>query len=240
MGIGGLGLAFLAGLLSLLSPCVLPLVPVILTAAAAEHRYGPLALAGGLAMSFTVIGLFVTTIGFYIGLDSEFFRAVAAVLFVGIGAVLVVPGFQTRLAVAAGPISNWTEQRFGGFSTGGLGGQFGLGLLLGAVWVPCVGPTFGTAMVLASQGENLPSVVATLLVFGLGAAGPLAALGVASREAMLRWRNRLANVGGWMKPALGVLLIVIGASILSGLDRVLETALVEASPLWLTELTTRF
>ena len=62
-----------------------------------------------------------------------------------IGLVLIVPAAQTRLAVAAGPVSNWTESRFGGFSTAGLLGQFGVGVLLGAVWSPCVGPTLGAA-----------------------------------------------------------------------------------------------
>jgi cytochrome c biogenesis protein CcdA len=148
MEIGSIGLAYVAGLLTVLSPCVLPLLPIVLGAAASEHRLGPLALAGGMALSFTVIGLFVATIGFSIGLDADFFRAVAAILLVAIGVVLLVPNVQTRLAVAAGPVGNWTEQRFGGFATAGLRGQFGVGLLLGAVWVPCVGPTLGAASLL--------------------------------------------------------------------------------------------
>jgi len=72
--IGTLGLAFLAGILSILSPCVLPLLPIVLGTAQAEHRLGPVALAAGLAVSFTAIGLFVATIGFAIGLDTDVFR----------------------------------------------------------------------------------------------------------------------------------------------------------------------
>jgi cytochrome c-type biogenesis protein len=240
MPVAALGLAFLAGLLSVLSPCVLPLLPVVFAAATAEHRYGPLALAGGLTVSFTAIGLFVATVGFAIGLDSEVFRAIAAVLFVAVGAVLLIPGFQTRLAVAAGPVGNWTEQRLGGFSTAGLGGQFAVGLLLGAVWIPCVGPTLSAASLLAAKGESLGSVAATMLTFGLGAAAPLALLGLASREAILHWRHRLAGAGKGLKLALGVVLVLTGAFILTGLDRVVETALVNSSPTWLTDLTTRF
>lgn len=176
MDIVGLGLAGLAGILTILSPCVIPLLPLVLGGAASEHRYGPLALAGGLTVSFTTIGLFVATIGFGIGLDMDFFRGFAAILLVTIGVILALPVLQTRLAVAAGPVSNWTEQRFGGFSTSGLGGQFSLGLLLGAVWVPCVGPTLGAASLLASQGENLGQVALTMLVFGFGAGIPLALL----------------------------------------------------------------
>src|SRR5215831_17216261 len=98
MMIGTLALAFAAGLVSILSPCVLPIVPIVLGAAAAEQRGGPLALAAGLALSFVLIGLFVATIGFAIGLDVDVFRYVAAVLMVGIGAVLMLPRFQARLA----------------------------------------------------------------------------------------------------------------------------------------------
>jgi len=235
-----LGLAFLAGVLSILSPCVLPLLPLVFGGAAAEHRYGPLALAGGLAISFTVIGLFVATVGFAIGLDSEFFRGVAAVLFVVVGAVLMVPAFQARLALAAGPMSNWTEQRFGGLAAGGLGGQFALGLLLGAVWIPCVGPTIGAASLLAAQGKDLGAVAATMLAFGIGAGLPLALLGMASRQVLMRWRDRLAGTGKGIKIALGAVLLVVGLAILAGYDRAIETALVQASPAWLTELTTRY
>ncbi len=101
--IGTIGLALLAGVLSVLSPCVLPLVPIVLGAAASEHRFGPVALAGGLALSFTFVGLFVATVGFAVGLDAGLFRTAAALLLVGIGAVLMAPGLQARLAVAAGP-----------------------------------------------------------------------------------------------------------------------------------------
>ena len=86
-----LGLAFLAGLLSVLSPCVLPLLPLVLGAASSEHRYGPVALAGGLALAFVAIGLFVATIGFGLGLDTDVFRKGAALLLVGLGLVLMLP-----------------------------------------------------------------------------------------------------------------------------------------------------
>src|SRR6267142_2774139 len=119
---GNVGLAFAAGVLSTLSPCVLPLLPIVLATAASEHRAGPAALAAGLALSFVAVGLFVALIGFSIGIDTDVFRAVAATLLVGIGLVLVVPQFQTRFALAAAPVSGWIEQRAGGFSTPGAGG----------------------------------------------------------------------------------------------------------------------
>lgn len=235
-----LGLAFLAGLLSVLSPCVLPLLPLVLGAASSEHRYGPVALAGGLALAFVAIGLFVATIGFGLGLDTDVFRKGAALLLVGLGLVLMLPAAQTRLAVAAGPLSDRLQARFGGVSSTGLGGQFGVGLLLGAVWSPCVGPTLGAASLLAAQGRDLAAVALTMVTFGLGAGLPLVVLGTLSRATLLRWRGRMMGLGQGLKAVLGLILAATGLAILTGLDKALETALVEASPAWLTALTTRF
>ncbi|MEL6062792.1 MULTISPECIES: cytochrome c biogenesis CcdA family protein [unclassified Methylobacterium] len=238
--LGTVAFAFLAGLLSVLSPCVLPLVPIVLGTAAAEHRLGPLALAAGLAIAFTAIGLFVATVGFAIGLDGDVFRSVGAILMVGVGIVLVLPRLQARVATAAGPVGAWAEERFGGVGTGGLSGQFTVGLLLGAAWSPCVGPTLGAASLMAARGQHLGSVALTMLAFGIGAALPLMLLGFASREALMRWRGGLAAAGRTAKAGLGLLLIVLGLLVLSGLDKRAESAIVAASPDWLNAVTTRY
>jgi cytochrome c-type biogenesis protein len=238
--IATLGLAFLAGILSTLSPCVMPLFPLVLGAALSEHKLGPAALAAGLAVSYTTVGLFVATIGFAVGLDAGIFRNAAAILMVGIGIVLVVPRFQASLAVASGPIGNWAESRFGGTTKADLSGQFSVGLLLGIVWAPCAGPTLGAASVLAAKGQDLGEVAAIMLVFGIAAALPLLLLGVLSRETMLRVRGRLIATGHGAKIALGAILIALGLLILSGFDKKVETLAVDLSPAWLTSLTTRF
>jgi cytochrome c-type biogenesis protein len=235
-----LALAFLAGLLSILSPCVLPLVPLVLGAAIWEHRFGPVALAAGLAVSFTGLGLLVALVGFSVGIDATVFRMVAAVVMIALGATLMLPVFQVRLAAASGPVANWAEQTFGGFATSGLGGQFGVGLLLGAVWSPCVGPTLGAASLLASQGRDLGQVAATMTMFGIGAGLPLMLLGLVSRARLARMRDRMLSAGRNGKLALGLLFVVVGIAIVTGLDKRLETVLVDASPAWLTALTTRF
>ncbi|WP_322515459.1 cytochrome c biogenesis protein CcdA [Rhodopseudomonas palustris] len=239
-----LALAFLAGLLSILSPCVLPLVPIVLGAAVAQHRHGPLALAAGLALSFTLIGLLVATVGFSVGLDGGVFRTAAAVIMIALGAVLLVPAAQARLAAAGSPLSGMADQYFGGTEGGtrgsGLAGQFAIGLLLGAVWSPCVGPTLGAASLLASQGRDLPTVALTMAVFGIGAALPLVALGWLSGTTLMAIRSRLLSAGKLGKLLLGIAFVTIGVAILSGLDKTIEAALVAASPQWLTNLTTAF
>jgi cytochrome c-type biogenesis protein len=240
MTMGSLVLAFVAGVLSILSPCVLPILPIVLGAASSAERLGSVALAAGLALSFTTIGLFAATIGYSIGLSADAFRYVAAALVITVGIVLMLPRLQVQLAAASGPIANWTDQRFGSRNGSGLSGQFGVGVLLGAVWNPCVGPTLGAASLLAAQGQNLPQVAVTMFAFGIGAALPLLLLGLLSREAMASWRKGLMSASQLAKAGLGILFIAIGALVITGFDKSIETVLVAASPQWLADLTTRF
>jgi cytochrome c biogenesis protein CcdA len=151
MTAGTLALAFVAGLLSILSPCVLPILPVVLGAAASEHRWGPAVLAAGLSVSFVAIGLFAATIGYSIGLDADVFRRDAAAMMVVAGTVLLVPRFQARLALAGGPLANWSDRYFAGARRDSFAGQLSIGVLLGAVWSPCVGPTLGAASILERE-----------------------------------------------------------------------------------------
>lgn len=232
--------ALLAGIFSTLSPCVLPLLPVVLGTAMTKHRYGVLALAGGLTVSFVSIGLFVALVGFSIGLDLTVFRTIAGLIMIGLGAVLMTPVVQARLAAAASPISSWTEERFGGIEASGFGGQFLVGLLLGAVWSPCVGPTLGAASIMAARGENIAQVALTMTAFGLGASLPLLVLGSLSREAIVRWRGRMLSAGKGGKILLGALLLTVGLLIVTGIDKKIEATLVSVSPVWLTNLTTQF
>ncbi len=233
-------LAFVAGILSILSPCVLPILPIVLGTAASTHRRGPLALAAGLSLSFVAIGLFLATAGHSVGLDADRLRYVAAALIVVVGVVLLFPSLQARLAAAAGPIGNWADGKLATSRTNGLAGQFSIGVLLGAVWSPCVGPTLGAASLLAAQGKDLGQVALTMLAFGIGAALPLLGLGWLSRETMVRWRGTLLSAGNGLKSALGLLFVIIGVLIVSGADKQLEAFLVDASPQWLTSITTSF
>jgi cytochrome c biogenesis protein CcdA len=194
----------------------------------------------GLALSFIVIGLFVATIGFAAGLDQDLFRYGAALLMIIVGIGLLIPSMQVRLATTAGPIGNWAQGHAQSISTQGLRGQFLVGVLLGAVWSPCVGPTLGAASVLAARAQNLFSVAIVMAAFGLGAALPLLLIGMLSREALLRWRDRILSAGQGGKAVMGVLMLLLGGLILTGLDKRAEAALVDVSPAWLTELTTRF
>jgi cytochrome c-type biogenesis protein len=238
--VAALALAFLAGLLSTLSPCVLPLLPIVIATALSKSRYGAASLAAGVALSYVTIGLLVATLGFTIGLDQGAFRLAAAVLLILAGGVLMVPPLQVRFAAAAAPIGHWAAEHGQNFWTDGIAGQFIVGLMLGVVWTPCVGPTLGAASILAARAENLARVAFIMLAFGIGAALPLLAIGLLSREALSRWRNRLVTTGNLGRVLLGATLATLGLVIVTGLDKRAETFLVDVSPAWLTALTTRF
>jgi cytochrome c-type biogenesis protein len=240
MSVANLGLGFLAGSLSTLSPCVLPLLPVLLGGAVQQHRLAPLALAGGLALSFTTVGLFVATLGFAVDIDGGAIRAVAAGLMVAFGAVLASPRLQLLFAGLAGPLTGGANGLLARISGDGLAGQFLLGMLLGAVWSPCAGPTLGAAIGLAAQSGTAGQAAAIMILFSLGATAPMLALAYGSRQALSRRRATLARLAELAKPVMGVVLLLVGLLILSGLDKVVETRLTDTMPSWLVNLTTRF
>jgi cytochrome c-type biogenesis protein len=239
-GAGTYGLGLIAGALSTLSPCVLPLVPVLVTAAVSAHWWGPLALGLGLTVSFTIVGVFLATLGASLGLDPDTFRTVGAVLLAVFGLVLLLPNLQELFARATAALGNSGNQLLARVRFGGLAGQFVVGALLGVVWSPCVGPTLGAATTLASQGRDLGQIGLLMLIFGTGAAAPLVLLGSLSRASLMKVRGRLLSTGKYGKQLLGLLLVALGLLIATGMDKSLETWILNHTPDWLTTLTTKY
>lgn len=233
-------LAFMAGGLTILSPCVLPLVPIVLGSAAQRSRFGPLALAMGLVISFTGAGLLLASVGPAAGLDPDAVRSLGALLLVLAGLVLFLPPLQSHIARLAAPLADWASRRQSGLERFGLAGQFAIGALLGLVWSPCVGPTLGAATVLAAQGNNIGQVALVMAAFGLGIAAMLLLIALAACRILARWKGGLMTAGGTGKRVLGGLLMAVGMLILTGTDRAFEAAVVQSSPDWLVALTTAF
>ncbi|MFA5968839.1 MAG: cytochrome c biogenesis CcdA family protein [Sphingomonas sp.] len=231
-------LAYAAGALTILSPCVLPLVPIVLGSAAQRHRFGPLAIAVGLVISFTGVGFLLATLGAGSGFDGDWVRYFGAAMLIAAGVALLVPGIQYWLQNIASPLAAWASKRQDGLERFGLAGQFGIGVLLGLVWSPCVGPTLGAATVLAAQGENLGSVAITMAAFGMGIATVLLVLATATRSLVQRWRGRMMTAGSGGKRVLGGLLVVVGLLIVTGGDHLIEGLIVSITPDWLADLTT--
>jgi len=232
---GGLLLGFLAGTLSVLSPCVLPLLPIVVGAALQQHRHGPLALAAGLIVTATATGLFFAAAGFTSAIDRDVARAGAAALMALAGLVLLVPALEAALARAAAPLAG-AAARLLGRVPAGLGGQALVGGLLGFVWTPCTGPTLGAAITLATRSESLAHAGLVMLAFSVGAVVPVLAIAYGSRRIATGGTTlmRLAAVG---KPVMGGLLLVVGALAVTGTDKRIEAWLLDHLPEWLIALT---
>jgi cytochrome c-type biogenesis protein len=215
-------------------------LPIVLATAGSQTKWGPVALGLGVVLSFVTVGLFVALVGFSIGLNGHFFRTIAAAILVFLGLVLLIPSLQNRISLLASPLSAWAQNRMGGISSGGVLGQFGVGLLLGTVWSPCVGPTLGAASLLASRGKDIFQVALTMSAFAIGVGIPLVIIGMLSRSVLQKSRGTLMSASSKFKSVLGIILVILGTLIISGYDKHVEAALVEASPDWLTNLTTKF
>jgi len=238
--IGSTLLSFVAGLVTILNPCVLPLVPILVASALGKSRFGPLALAAGLVTSFTLFGFTVIAFGYSIGINEQAIRLFAGALLAIAGFVLLVPQAQTALSAAAAPISNFGNQRLAKVSGENWYGQYAVGLLLGVVWAPCVGPTLGVAIAAASQGQDLFASFFIFLVFGLGVATSILAFAYGSRKALGERRKTLQVLAKYGKPLFGMALLVVGIMVVTGFDKVIEIALLDALPQSLVEFTTRF
>lgn len=236
--LGTLAISFGAGALTLLNPCVLPLLPIVLAAALRESRWGPVALGAGLTVSFTLLGLVISAFGFQIGLSTDFVRMIAAIVLVLCGVILLVPKAQDLFASATQPIASGGQALMDRAPSEGALGQFFVGLLLGAVWTPCVGPTLGAAFLAASQQENLAGATATFFFFGLGTATALLAFSYGSRGLLAQRKQSWSAVAKWSKPLLGGTLLLVGFMIFFGWDKWLEAAVLSVMPDWLIDLTT--
>lgn len=233
-------LALLAGVLTVFSPCILPLLPILFGSAGARHAGGPAALAVGFAASFTVVGLIFAPAGGAGRLRSTSLQVGGRRALALVGLVLVTPALGRRIAAAEGPAVEWGQARLARFDANGIGGHLVLGSSLGLVWSPCAGPTLGAASLLAAQGKDLAAVVLVMAAFGLGAAGALALIGYGARNAYARWKGRLRLGGNLGRIILGVSLLMLGALMLTGFDHIVEAALTQATPAWLAQLTSRY
>jgi cytochrome c biogenesis protein CcdA len=154
--------------------------------------------------------------------------------------VILSSSLQQRFAVATSGIGNAGNRLLLRLHLSGLYGQFVVGLVLGMIWSPCVGPTLGVAIVLASQGKHLAASATLMGLFSAGAALPIVILGHISRSAMMSVRGKLLQAGRAGKIALGCAMLLIATATMSGRDKQAEAWLVHRSPAWLTSLTTRF
>ena len=233
-------LGYLAGLLTLINPCVLPVLPIILATALQAGRAGPVVLAAGMSVSFVAVGMSVSVFGRALGIDDGMIARAGAVLMIGFGLVLLVPRFSGAFATATAGVAVKADGRMDGLDRDGLGGQFAGGILLGAVWVPCVGPTLGGAIALASTGESLFWAAMTMLSFALGTSTIIVALAYGAQNAIRSrqgWMRRLSTTA---RPAMGAIFLAVGLALFFDLHKYAEIWLLDRLPFWLQDLSVRF
>lgn len=233
-------LSFAAGLLTSLSPCVLPALPFFLGSATQRSRHAPLAVAAGLVTSFVIVGLLLGMAGEALNLSTDVVRSMSACLMILAGILLGWTKAQEKLSVWMTPLANWANRKSTEAENGsGLKGYFGSGVLLGAVWSPCVGPTLAAATGLATQAGTAVGAGFMMLFFGIGASVPLLFAAYASQKAFSRSRDKLMSAGSSGKKILAAVFLLVGIGVLFGWDRQLEARMLDWLPDWWIDLTTR-
>jgi cytochrome c-type biogenesis protein len=233
-----LALAFAAGLLTIVSPCVLPLAPIVVVGARAENPFGPLALAGGLAVTFGVLGGALAALGVELG-ETGGIRMASAVAMLLVGLAMVVPGSAAYTERLFSPLARLSDRLALHLPDSGLAGQAAIGAVLALAWAPCVGPTLGAALALAASGGSLPASMLTMTIFALGTTTALLLVGYGLEKVAAAGRRLAGRTAQLGRAALGIVFALVGAAILTGFDRHLETAAIGIMPNWLVTVATR-
>jgi len=228
--------AYLAGLLTLINPCVLPVLPVVLAGALQADRLGPLVLAAGMSVSFVFLGVVVTAFGYGIGLTPDRVADGGAILMVGFGLIMLIPAAREKFALATAGIAHSADSTLADVDHSKLRGQFLGGLLLGAVWSPCVGPTLGSAIALASQGEGLGQATLIMIGFALGVSTLIIGIGYGARGLLQRNRSAMMSVAQAAPKIMGVIFVAVGLGLLFNIHHIAEAWLLNIMPLWLLDL----
>lgn len=228
--------AYLAGLLTLINPCVLPVLPIVLASGLQTDRRAPLLLAAGMSLSFVVLGVGVAALGPGLGISPDHVTTAAAAAMILFGLFMIVPVLGQRFAVASSGVAIRADAGFAALEGAGRWGTFLGGALLGAVWSPCIGPTLGAAIALASTGDRLGHASAIMLAFALGVSTLIVLFGTLARGWVRRNSARLRTVAAVAKPVLGATLVLVGLGLLLRLNHAADTWLIQTLPAWLVDL----
>ncbi|MCA3512515.1 MAG: cytochrome c biogenesis protein CcdA [Rhodobacter sp.] len=227
--------AYLAGLLTLINPCVLPVLPIVVASSLQTDPRAPLALAAGMGLSFVAVGTGVAAIGPAVGIYPDDVTRIAALVMVGFGLVMVLPALGRRFSMASAGIAAAADARIAA-TPRGIGAEFAGGALLGAVWSPCIGPTLGAAIALASTGESLGNAAAVMAAFAGGVATLILAAAYGLRGWLRRNVARAVALSARARPVMGWVFIAVGGALFLGLNHILDEAALRLLPAWLVDL----
>jgi cytochrome c biogenesis protein CcdA/thiol-disulfide isomerase/thioredoxin len=203
----------LAGVITAVSPCVLPVLPIVLAGGASGGGRRPYAIIAGLVLSFTVFTLSASALLMALGLPEDLLRNVAIALLFVVAATLLVPRFGMWIEA---PLTRLSRR-----PSGDLGGGFLLGASLGLVFVPCAGPVLATVSVLSAEHRVGLRLVLLTLFYAAGAGSVLLLVALGGQRATRRLRQTRA----WWRPALGVVMLAAAFAVAFGLDQTLQTSL---------------
>jgi cytochrome c biogenesis protein CcdA/thiol-disulfide isomerase/thioredoxin len=221
--------AFLAGIVTILSPCILPLLPIVLSGTVSGGKTRPLGIITGFMASFTVFALSLSALVKALGISADIMRWIAAGVIIAFGLIMVIPQFKNafmRLAsrLASRGMSAQQNVPHKGFASG-----LALGVSLGLVWTPCVGPIMASVISLAlGSSVDLGSVFITL-AYSMGTAIPLFIIMQGGKSLLNRF-SFFKTHGNAVQKVFGVLMLLTGIAILTGFDRRFQTGILTAFP----------
>jgi cytochrome c biogenesis protein CcdA/thiol-disulfide isomerase/thioredoxin len=204
-----IGIGFLAGVVTAISPCVLPVLPILLAGGASGRK--PLRIVTGLVASFVVFTLFSAWLLEKLGLPDDLLRNVAIGLLFLVAATLLVPQLAFLLER---PFAGLTRRRAGG-------GGFLLGVSLGLVFVPCAGPVLAAITVVAANNHVGWRALVLTVAYAVGAALPMLLIAVGGRELAARVRAS----GTRLRFASGIVIAAVALAITFNVDSRFQTAL---------------
>lgn len=227
-------LGFGAGVLSLLAPCVLPLIPIIFGSSMQSSKFGPIANATGLTLSFTLVGILTSMFASIFDVDT--IQKFGAVILILIGIVFIIPSLKKHITKELSFIGNKGHLLQSRIKSNGVLSQFFMGSILGMIWGPCSGPTLAFAFGIATQAEQAFHATLIFFFFGLGAGLGLISLGLLLRKSN-HLTGKILKHNSVINRITGSLSVLIGSLILTGKLEVVEEIILEVMPSWLVSLT---
>lgn len=230
------GFAFLAGVITVLSPCVLPLLPVILATAVQEGKARPIGVVIGFTGCFTLATLTLSYLVRSLGLPPDINRLLAGYILILLGLVLAIPFLHNLFERSTSLLAGRFSGRGTPATSNGFGGGLAVGAGLGLAWSPCVGPIMASVITLALNQQVNASAILITLAFSLGTAIPMAAIVIGGRgfARRLHWFQTNAK---HIQRALGFIMLLVGIAILAGWDRLIQIQLLTWFPNWELALT---
>jgi len=216
-------IVFLAGVVTIMKPCCLPLVPVIFSGSGG-HRLRPLAIVSGLTVSFTTMGVLVSAFGATFGAYTDYLRNIAILFIISMGLVLFDEDVNVEFMKISGSITQHLREIgfLNKFSSKmpeeSLMGGFFLGMSLGVLWIPCVGPILGAVLALVASVGNMTYGASMLFVYSIGMSLPMLSIAYYGKKIINRYKWFSKN-GELLKKLSGLVLIFIGILLLFGVDK---------------------